>query len=213
MTVHTILFYLFGAILVIAALRTVTARSPVTAAMHLILSFFTAAMTWMLIDAEFLSLLLVVIYVGAVMVMFLFVVMMLDIDMDQLKAGSRTYLPLGLIIAAIMVAEISVVLISTWWNPDQPPPVPAADYNNVHAIGMAMYTEYGYAVQIAAVLLLVGMISAITLTLRRRTDVKRNIPSEQLKVQPSDRIRLVQMPAQPRATSTAAKQTQSGDQA
>src|SRR5690606_18408647 len=123
------------------------------------------------------------------------------------------YLPLGLIIAAIMVAEISVVLVSTWWNPDQPPPVPAADFNNVRAIGLAMYTEYGYAVQIAAVLLLVGMIAAITLTLRRRTDVKRNNPSEQLKVQPSDRIRLVQMPAQPRTTSTVAKQTQSGDQA
>lgn len=196
MTVTTVLFYLFAAILVVAAFRVVTARSPVTAAMHLVLSFFTAAMLWMLIHAEFLALLLVLVYVGAVMVLFLFVVMMLDINMTALRAGARAYLPLGLIIAAVMVGEMSFVLTRTWWDTGSPLPVPAADYNNTLAIGVAMYTEYVYAVQISAVLLLVGMIAAISLTLRRRNDVKRNVPSEQLKVKREDRIRLVSVPAE-----------------
>ena len=213
MTVTLILFYVFAAILVVAAFRTVTARNPVTAAMHLILSFFTAAMLWMLIHAEFLALLLVLVYVGAVMVLFLFVVMMLDINMEQIKSGSRAYLPLGLVIAAIMVAEMAFVLTRTWWNPAQPLPVPAPDYNNTQAIGTAMYTEYVYAVEIAAVLLLVGMVAAISLTLRRRTDVKRNSPSEQLKVQAADRIRLVPMAAQRDRKADAKSQSKSGDAA
>lgn len=196
MTVTTVLFYLFAAVLVVAAFRVVTARSPVTAAMHLVLSFFTAAMLWMLIHVEFLALLLVLVYVGAVMVLFLFVVMMLDINAKQLGAGVRAYLPLGLLIAAVMVAEMSFVLTRDWWNPDAPLPVPASDFNNTLAVGTAMYTEYVYAVQIAAVVLLVGMVAAIALTLRRRNDTKRNVPSEQLKVKASDRIRLVSMPAQ-----------------
>jgi len=196
MTVTTVLFYLFAAVLVVAAFRVVTARSPVTAAMHLVLSFFTAAMLWMLINIEFLSLLLVLVYVGAVMVLFLFVVMMLDINSKQLEQGVRSYLPLGLLIAAVMVAEMSFVLTRDWWNPDEPLPVQAADFNNTLAVGTAMYTEYVYAVQVAAVILLVGMVAAIALTLRRRNDTKPNVPSEQLKVKASDRIRLVSVPAQ-----------------
>lgn len=196
MTVTTVLFYLFAAVLVVAAFRVVTARSPVTAAMHLVLSFFTAAMLWMLINVEFLALLLVLVYVGAVMVLFLFVVMMLDINAKQLGSGVRAYLPLGLLIAAVMVAEMSFVLTRDWWNPDAPLPIPAADFNNTLAVGAAMYTEYVYAVQIAAVVLLVGMVAAIALTLRRRNDTKPNVPSEQLKVKASDRIRLVSMPGQ-----------------
>ncbi len=196
MTVTTVLFYLFAAVLVVASFRVVTARSPVTAAMHLVLSFFTAAMLWMLIHVEFLALLLVLVYVGAVMVLFLFVVMMLDINMTQLRSGTRTYLPLGLLIAAVMVAEMSFVLTREWWDTDAPLPVPAADYNNALAVGVAMYSEYGFAVQVAAVVLLVGMVAAISLTLRRRTDTKRNVPSEQMKVKASDRLRLVSMPGQ-----------------
>lgn len=211
MTVTTVLFYLFAAVLVVAAFRVVTARSPVTAAMHLVLSFFTASMLWILIQVEFLGLLLVLVYVGAVMVFFLFVVMMLDINMAQLRSGTRTYLPLGLIIAGIMVAEMSFVLTRDWWDPNASLPVHAADYNNTQAVGVAMYGEYGYAVQIAAVLLLVGMIAAISLTLRRRSDTKRNVPSEQMKVQPSDRLRMVSMPAAPREKAREAGTTAAAD--
>ncbi|GAA5233838.1 NADH-quinone oxidoreductase subunit J [Verticiella sediminum] len=207
MTVTTVLFYLFAAILVVAAFRVVTARSPVTAAMHLVLAFFTAAMLWMLIHVEFLALLLVLVYVGAVMVLFLFVVMMLDIDMSELRAGTRAYMPLGMVIAAVMVAEMSFVLARTWWEPGAALPVPPEGYNNTLAIGTAMYTEYIYGIEIAAVLLLVGMVAAISLTLRRRTDVKRNVPSEQLKVQRADRVRLVNVPAQrERAAATESAQ-------
>ncbi len=196
MIVTTLLFYLFAIVLVIAAFRTVTARNPVTAAMHLVLSFFTAAMLWILIHAEFLGLLLILVYVGAVMVLFLFVVMMLDINVEKVSQGARTYLPLGLLIAAVMVAEMAFVLIHTWWDPSQPLPQAGAGYNNTGSIGEAMYTEYLYAIQISAVLLLVGMVAAISLTLRRRNDVKRNVPSEQLRARAADRVRLVQMPAQ-----------------
>src|SRR5690606_15424793 len=128
MTVTTVLFYLFAAVLVVAAYRVVTARSPVTAAMHLVLSFFTAAMLWILINVEFLGLLLVLVYVGAVMVLFLFVVMMLDINMAQLRSGVRTYMPLGLLIALVMVAEMAVVLVRDWWG--DPLPTPAPGTNN-----------------------------------------------------------------------------------
>jgi len=215
MTVTTLLFYVFAAILVVAAFRTVTARSPVTAAMHLILSFFTASMLWMLIHTEFLALLLVLVYVGAVMVLFLFVVMMLDINIERLSVGSRAYLPMGLVIAAIMVAEAAFVLTRTWWDPSRPLPTPAAGYNNTESIGVAMYTNYIYAIEVSAVLLLVGMVAAISLTLRRRTDVKRNSPSEQLKVRPEDRLQLLKMPAQASARRAAdpANSASSGDQA
>jgi len=206
MTVTTVLFYLFAAVLVVAAFRVVTARSPVTATMHLVLSFFTASMLWMLIHVEFLALLLVLVYVGAVMVLFLFVVMMLDINAKQLGSGVRAYLPLGLLIAAVMVAEMSFVLTRDWWNPDEPLPIPAPGFNNTLAVGTAMYSEYVYAVQIAAVVLLVGMVAAISLTLRRRNDTKPNNPSEQLKVKASDRIRLVSMPGQ-RESATAVNDT------
>ncbi|GAA4331022.1 NADH-quinone oxidoreductase subunit J [Pigmentiphaga soli] len=191
-----ILFYIFAAILVVSALRVIGARSPVSAVMHLVLSFFTAAMLWMLLKAEFLSILLVLVYVGAVMVLFLFVVMMLDIDIETLRAGFRSYLPLGLTVGAIMVAEMAFVLARAYWTPANPPaPVPA-DFNNTRAIGVAMYTEYIYAVEIAAVLLLVGMVAAIALTLRRRADVRVTNPSKQIRARRQDRVRLVSIPSQ-----------------
>ncbi|NLC37563.1 MAG: NADH-quinone oxidoreductase subunit J [Alcaligenaceae bacterium] len=191
----TVLFYILAIVLVVAAARVVTARSPVTAVLHLILTFFTASMLWMLLGAEFLSLLLVIVYVGAVLVMFLFVVMMLDVRMEDLRAGFKAYLPLGLVIAAIMVLEMAFVL-GTTWSAAGPQAARPDDYNNTLALGQAMYTDYIFAVQIGGVILLVGMVAAIALTLRKRTDVKRTDPSKQVRVRARDRVRManIQVP-------------------
>ncbi|ALM81700.1 NADH-quinone oxidoreductase subunit J [Bordetella sp. N] len=195
MTFTTVLFYLLAIVLVVAAFRVITARSPVTAVLHLILVFFNAALLWMLLGAEFLALLLVLVYVGAVMVLFLFVVMMLDIRMGDLRAGLKKYLPIGLVVGLVLVLEMAFVLGSTWNQPGGPAAV-AADYNNARALGTAMYTQYVYAVEIGAAILLVGMVSAIALTLRRRRDVKYFSPSAAVKVRAKDRFRIVKMPAQ-----------------
>ena len=191
----SVLFYLLALVLVIAAFRVITATSPVTAVLHLILVFFTASMLWILLGAEFLALLLVLVYVGAVMVLFLFVVMMLDIRMAALREGIKTYLPVGLVIGLIMVLEMAFVLGRSWFGAGAAAPV-AADYNNTHALGVAMYTSYVYAVEIGAVILLVGMIAAIALTMRARRDVKYNRPGDQVRVRAQDRFRMVSMPAQ-----------------
>lgn len=202
----TILFYVLAIVLVVAAFRVITASSPVTAVLHLILAFANAAMIWMLLGAEFLGLLIVLVYVGAVMVLFLFVVMMLDVKMEELRAGIKTYLPMGLIVGLIMVVEMSFVLATSWGQVG-----PAADmgddYNNSRALGELMYTEYAYAVEVGAVLLLVGMIAAISLTLRKRRDVKYNDPAASVRVRASDRVRLVDLPSQ------EAVNAKSGDQA
>ena len=202
MIFSTILFYVLALVLVVAAFRVITASSPVMGVLHLILAFFTASMIWMLQGAEFLSLLLVLVYVGAVMVLFLFVVMMLDVRMDALRAGMKTYLPMGLIIGLVMVLEMAFVLAKSWLEAG-PKAVIADDVDNTHALGVAMYTDYVFAVQIGGVILLVGMISAIALTLRKRADVKRTIPSEQIKVRAQDRLRMVSIPSQTEAAPVA----------
>ena len=202
----TILFYVLAIVLVVAAFRVITATSPVTAVLHLILAFANAAMIWMLLGAEFLGLLLVLVYVGAVMVLFLFVVMMLDVKMEELRAGIKTYLPMGLIVGLIMVVEMSFVL-STSWGQVGPAADMGDDYNNTRALGELMYTEYAYAVEVGAVLLLVGMIAAISLTLRKRRDVKYNDPAASVRVRASERVRLVDLPSQ------QAVNAKSGDQA
>ena len=192
MNFTTVLFYILAAILVVAAFRVVTAKSPITAVLFLILAFANASMIWMLLGAEFLSLLLVLVYVGAVMVLFLFVVMMLDVKMEALRAGMRHYLPLGLVIGGIMVVEMSFVLMQSWGEIG-----PAADmgddYNNTRTLGELMYSQYVYAVEVGAVILLVGMIAAISLTLRRRKDARYNNPSEAVRVRAKDRVRIVEM--------------------
>lgn len=211
MSFTTVLFYLLAVVLVFAAFRVITAHSPVTAVLHLILSFFTASMLWMLQNAEFLALLLLIIYVGAVMVMFLFVVMMLDLRSDVVRTGFRTHLPLGLVIGAIMVAEMALVLARSWVDVPRGPALPD-DYNNTLALGIAMYNHYPFAVQVGGLVLLVGMVSAIALTLRKRTDVKYNNPGQQVRVRAKDRVRLVSLPSQTEAPGVApSAEKQQGD--
>lgn len=204
----TILFYVLSLILVVAAFRVVTAVSPVAAALHLILTFFTAAMIWMSMGAEFLSLILIVVYVGAVMVMFLFVIMLLDMRMPSLRSGLKTYLPLGLTIGGVMVLEMAFVLMRAWVDAGPAAEMPA-DYNNSLALGTAMYTDYIFAVEVGGVVLLVGMIAAIALTLRKRSDVKHTVPSAQVQVAASDRLRIVKM--QPTVDTANARPVDKGD--
>ena len=201
----TILFYVLAFVLVVAAFRVITASSPVTAVLHLILAFANAAMIWMLLGAEFLGLLLVLVYVGAVMVLFLFVVMMLDVKMEELRSEIKTYLPMGLIVGLIMVVEMSFVL-STSWGQVGPAAEMGDDYNNSRALGELMYTEYAFAVEVGAVLLLVGMIAAISLTLRKRRDVKYNDPAAAVRVRAADRVRLVDLPSQEAVNAKSGEQ-------
>lgn len=194
MSFDSILFYLLAIVLVVAAFRVITATSPVTGVLHLILAFFTASMMWMLIQVEFLALALIIVYVGAVMVLFLFVVMMLDMRLEGLKSGLKVYLPLGLIIGGIMVLEMSFVVLRSWG--DAPAlQLPADNVDNTLVLGTAMYTHFAYAVQVGGLILLVGMIAAIALTMRKRSDFKRTHPNRQVRVKASDRIRVVQMAA------------------
>ncbi len=191
----TVLFYVLAAVLVFAAIRVITAKSPITAVLFLILAFANAAMIWMLLGAEFLSLLLILVYVGAVMVLFLFVVMMIDVKMEILREGMRKYLPLGLGIGLLLVVQMSFVLRQSWGEIG-PAAEMARDYNNTRALGELMYTQYVYAVEVGAVILLVGMVAAISLTLRRRKDVRYNDPAAAVRVKAKDRVRIVEMKSQ-----------------
>ena len=187
MQFSTFVFYVFSAILVLASLRVITARNPVHAALALVLAFFTAAGIWLLLEAEFLAITLVLVYIGAVMVLFLFVVMMLDINLTELRKGFWNYLPLGLLVAGLMVLEMVMVLGSSNLGLTAPPALPA-DYSNTKALGRLLYTTYVYPFELAAVLLLVAMIAAIALTHRKRRDFKQINPAEQVKVKRADRI-------------------------
>jgi NADH-quinone oxidoreductase subunit J len=189
-------FYIFGAILLFSALRVVTARNPVHAALFLVLAFFTAAAIWLLLRAEFLAIALVVVYVGAVMVLFLFVVMMLDINLERVREGFWRNLPLAILVGGIMVAEMSVVLWGRIFGVGaEPRPLPA-DYSNTRELGRILYTDYAYAFEIAAVILLVAIVAAIALTLRRRKDTRAQDPAEQVRARRAERVRLVSMPAE-----------------
>ena len=195
MNFQDIIFYIFAAILVASALGVITARNPVYSALLLVLAFVTCAGLWLLLEAEFLAITLVLVYVGAVMVLFLFVVMMLDINLDQLREGFWRWFPFGAIIALVMVAEIAMVLMGQHFGLEEiPTPKPqAADYSNTKELGRLIYTEYVYAFELAAVLLLVAMVAAIALTLRQREDKKSPNPSKQVKVKKEDRLRVVAM--------------------
>ena len=200
MSFNEFVFYFFSAILILAALGVITARNPVHAALLLVLAFFTSAAIWLQLQAEFLAIALVLVYVGAVMVLFLFVVMMLDINMARLREGFWNYLPLGALVALLLVAEMVIVLggrYSGFAEMPAPPPQPAG-YSNTRELGLLVYTQYVYPFEIAAVILLVAIVSAIALTLRRRKQSKYIDPARQINVRRQDRVRIVTMPAEKR---------------
>ncbi|GIX27288.1 NADH-quinone oxidoreductase subunit J [Pelomicrobium sp. G1] len=198
MTFQQFVFYFLAAILVFAALRVITARNPVHSALFLVLAFFTSAGLWLLLEAEFLAITLVLVYVGAVMVLFLFVVMMLDINIDRLREGFLRWFPFGAALAVLMVLEMGLVLWGKYFAPEaMPAPAPRpAGYSNTKELGRVLYTEYVYPFELAAVLLLVAIVAAIALTLRRRKDTKYVDPAKQVVVRREERVRLVSMPAE-----------------
>ncbi len=193
MDAKTLLFFTFSAVLLFAAVRVITARNPVHAVLFLVLSFFSAACLWMLLQAEFLSIALVLVYVGAVMVLFLFVVMMLDINVDRLRQGFWKSLPLATVVAAVIVLQLWLVLSQGEWQAMRKPGPGIAGANNIEQLGLLTFSEYVYPLQIAGCLLLVAIISAIALTLRERKDSKYQSPSEQVRVRRDERVRLVTM--------------------
>ncbi|MDM7321978.1 MAG: NADH-quinone oxidoreductase subunit J [Gammaproteobacteria bacterium] len=195
-----LLFFIFTSVSVLSAFRMVTTRNPVHAALYLILTFFSTALVWLLLEAEFLSIVLILVYVGAVMVMFLFVVMMLDINTALMREGFVRFLPIGAAVAVVMIVEMSLVLGPKLFGLDiYPQPVPKpADYSNTAELGGVLYTIYVYPFEIASVILLVAMVAAIMLTLRRRPGVKYQEAAAQVKVRREDRIRIVKMPVESR---------------
>ena len=199
MEFKSLVFYVLSAILVLASLRVITARNPVHSALALVLAFFTAAGVWLLLEAEFLAITLVLVYIGAVMVLFLFVVMMLDIDIASIRRDFWNYLPAGLLVAGLMILEMVIVIGGADFGLESPPPLPA-DYSNTKALGRLLYTVYVYPFELAAVLLLVAMIAAIALTHRKRSNNKNPVPGQQVKVKRADRIFMVNMkPQKPEA--------------
>ena len=201
MTAQTVLFYLFAAILVFAALRVVTARNPVHSALWLVLAFFTAAAHWLMLQAEFLAIALVLVYVGAVMVLFLFVVMMLDVNFDNLRTQFKSYLPVGATVFVLVLVEMALVLLG-----NKPVGVAVATApaptggSNTKALGALLYTDYVYPFEIAAVVLLVAIIAAIALTHRRRRETKYQDPGKQVRIRAQDRVRVLSMPAEKKDT-------------
>jgi NADH-quinone oxidoreductase subunit J len=197
MDFKTFVFFSLSAILVFAALRVITARNPVHAVLNLILAFFTAAGLWMLLQAEFLAMVLVMVYIGAVMVLFLFVVMMLDIDIDKLRQGFWRYLPLGAIIGILMVVEMSMVLGSRQIQNMGPQMLTLpAGTSNTRELGALLVTEYAYPFELAAVVLLVAIVAAVALTFRGKKQTRYTDPAEQIRVRAADRLRIVKMPAE-----------------
>lgn len=208
MTFQTAVFYGFSLILIASALRVITARNPVHATLFLVLSFVTASGLWMLLEAEFLAITIVLVYVGAVMVLFLFVVMMLDINIDRMREGYWDYLVPALVVAGVMVGEMAVILAGKYFHLEgSPAPAPKPEtFSNTRELGKLIYTDYVYPFEIASVILLVAIVAAIALTLRRRKDTKYVDPGAQVTVRKQDRLRIVSMPAdKPAAAAPADK--------
>jgi len=202
MPVIEITFYVFAAVLTGAAVMVISVRNAVYAALFLVLTFFSAAGLWMLLEVEFLAIILILVYVGAVMVLFLFVVMMLDINQEPLKEGFIRYLPAAVMVAVVMAIELLMVLLArgrfgaeAWPTPSPHP----QGYSNTREIGEWLYSNYLLPFEVAGVILLVAIIAAVALTLRRRPEAKRQSPSRQVQVKPEERMRIVKMKSEPRA--------------
>lgn len=205
MSVTTGLFYAFSAIMLLAAFRVITARNPIHAVLFLVLTFFQAAMIWMLLKAEFLAITLVLVYVGAVMVLFLFVVMMMDINLEKLGQGFWKHFPLAAIIGVVIALEMSAVLMGGFRVVEDPAAAAAgAGVSNTKELGKLLYTQYIYPLEVAAGILLVAMIAAIALTLRARKDSKFISPSDQVRVKARDRLTVVKLAATQSAAPTPA---------
>ncbi len=197
MEFKTFVFYFLATVLVFASLRVVTLRNPVHAALNLVLAFFSASGIWVLLQAEFLAIALILVYVGAVMVLFLFVVMLLDINLDRLREGFWSYLPLGAIVALLIVAEMSLVLYARFSGVSESVAgQTGASFSNAKAVGRLLFTDYVYPFELASVILLVGIVAAVALTLRGKRKSKAVSPSEQVFVKAKDRVRIVKMPAE-----------------
>jgi NADH-quinone oxidoreductase subunit J len=190
-----IVFYFFATVLLFGAFMVITIRNPVKAALFLVLTFFSAAGLWMLLEAEFLAIALVLVYVGAVMVLFLFVVMMLDVNLVRLREGFGEYLPIGALVAVLLAAEMGLIL-ATAYGDRMAPLGHMVGYSNTRELGRVLYTVYAYPFEIAAVILLAAIVAAIALTLRRRPGTKYQNPARQVRVNRADRVRLVKMPAE-----------------
>ena len=200
MSFQTFVFYAFAAVLVFAGLRVITTRNPVHAALWLVLSFFSAAGVWLLLQAEFLAIALVLVYVGAVMVLFLFVVMMLDVNFDKMRERFKSYIPVAATVGILVLVEMALVLVGGYLGGERTvaPPAAAAGYSNTKALGMQIYTDYAYPFEIAAMILLVAIIAAIALTHRRRRETKYQNPTKQVRVHRNDRLRVLNIPAEKR---------------
>lgn len=196
MDFQTLVFFFLSAILIFAGLRVITARNPVHAALHLILAFFTCGGIWALLQAEFLAIAIILVYVGAVMVLFLFVVMMLDINMDRIRQGFWHYLPLGALLGFLMVMEMGLVLGSKYFQVPAADVVVPTDVSNTKGLGALMFSDYVYPFELASIILLVGMIAAIVLTYRGPKKTKYTNPAKQVFVKAKDRVRVLQMPVE-----------------
>jgi len=197
MTFQSIIFYIFAAVLVISALRVISAKNPVHAVLFLVLAFFTAAALWLLLYAEFLALTLILVYVGAVMVLFLFVVMMLDINFEKLREGFWKYLPVAATIATLMVVEMVLLITSKGFHlADQALPVAPAAVSNTKELGRILYTDYLLPFELAAVILVVAIVAAIALTLRPRKEARSQNVGDQVRVKASDRLKIIKMDAE-----------------
>lgn len=206
MEFKTFVFYFLSAVLILAGLRVITSRNPVHAALYLVLAFVSASGVWMLLQAEFLALALILVYVGAVMVLFLFVVMMLDINFEELRKQFRSYLPVGLLVGAAVLVEMVLVLGLSFGKKSGVTGAPNAvtvDGSNAKALGVELFTKYIYAVEIAGVLLLVAIVAAIALTLRDRRESRYQNPGEQVLVRRNDRLRVLKIASEkPTAAET-----------
>ena len=196
--IYNVIFWFFSIIVVLSAARVITTRNPIHAVLFLVLTFFTCSAIWLLLEAEFLAIVLVLVYVGAVMVLFLFVVMMLDINVEPLREGFAKYLPIGIFVGVVMFAEMVLVIVSKSFAPNNlvEPTRAIAGHSNTEMLGIALYTDYLFHLEIAAIILLVAIIAAIALTMRRRPATKYQSPAEQVSVRKQDRLRIVKMDAE-----------------